>query len=72
MTTSLPSRAAQRGSERLLTMTEVCDHLGISRSTFYDWRQAHKAPPCVVLPNGQIRVREGELDAWVAAHLESS
>jgi excisionase family DNA binding protein len=49
-------------------MVEVCEQLGVSRSTFYDWRQARKAPRCIVLPNAQIRVRQGDLDDWVAAH----
>jgi excisionase family DNA binding protein len=64
--------AAGQKHDRLLTMTEVCDLLGISRSTFYDWRQAHRAPPCVVLPNRQIRVRESQLNDWVTQHLESA
>ena len=61
---SLPS------SNRLLTLPEVCERLGISRSTFYDWHQAHKAPPCLILPNTQIRVRESDLDAWVSSRMD--
>lgn len=57
-------------SSRLLTLPEVCERLGVSRSTFYDWRQAHKAPPCLILPNTQIRVRESDLDVWVASRMD--
>lgn len=57
-------------SSRLLTLPEVCERLGVSRSTFYDWRQAHKAPPCLILPNTQIRVRESDLDTWVASRMD--
>jgi excisionase family DNA binding protein len=67
--TSISSLPASRNeATRLLTMVEVCEQLGVSRSTFYDWRQARKAPRCIVLPNAQIRVRQGDLDDWVAAH----
>lgn len=59
-----------RGTDRLLTLPEVCECLGISRSTFYDWRQAHRAPPCLILANAQIRVRESDLDAWVASRMD--
>lgn len=59
-------------TEHLLTVPEICARLGISRSTFYDWRQAHKAPPCLVLPNAQIRVRETDLAQWVDARLETA
>ncbi|MBN9108899.1 MAG: helix-turn-helix domain-containing protein [Pseudonocardia sp.] len=50
-----------------LTVDQVCDELQIARSTFYQWRQVGKAPRCVRLPNGAIRVRRDDLDAWLAA-----
>jgi predicted DNA-binding transcriptional regulator AlpA len=47
------SRAsAPRGPRSRLTIAEVCDDLGISRSTFYDWRAKGRAPRCIKLPNG--------------------
>jgi excisionase family DNA binding protein len=55
-----PSRAQ-------LTIAEVCDELSVSRSTFYDWRAKGKAPRCIKLPNGEIRVRRIELDRWLEA-----
>jgi predicted DNA-binding transcriptional regulator AlpA len=36
----------------------------MSRSAFYRMRARGKAPKCIRLPNGQIRVRRGDLDAW--------
>ena len=57
-------------SNRLLTLPEVCERLGVSRSTFYDWRQARKAPACLILPNAQIRVRESDLEAWLASRMD--
>jgi hypothetical protein len=31
-------------------------------------RARGKAPRCIRLPNGQIRVRRADLDAWLEAH----
>jgi excisionase family DNA binding protein len=55
-------RATARG---FLTIAEVCAELGVARSTFYDWRAAHKGPHCLKLPNGEVRVRRDELDRWL-------
>jgi predicted DNA-binding transcriptional regulator AlpA len=52
-------------TRRHLTLAEVCDELGISRSTFYDWRSARKGPRCIKLPNGAIRVRRVDLERWL-------
>lgn len=54
------------GSRGHLTIAEVCAELGIARSTFYDWRQAKKAPVCIKLPNGDIRIRRRDLETWLA------
>ena len=59
---------AQERSFSHLTVAEVCTELGIARSTFYDWRAARKAPPCIKLPNGSIRVRRGDLEQWLKNH----
>lgn len=50
-----------------LTVDQLCAELQIARSTFYQWRQVRKAPRCVRLPNGAIRVRREDLDTWLAA-----
>ena len=50
-----------------LTIPQVCAELNVSRSTFYDWRAKGKAPRCIKLPNGEIRVRRTELDRWLKA-----
>jgi len=57
------SRAAER-----LTVAELCAELGISRSTFYEWRAKKRAPRCIKLPNGDLRIRRSELDRWLDAH----
>jgi excisionase family DNA binding protein len=50
-----------------LTVEQLCEELQVARSTFYQWRQVGKAPRCIRLPNGAIRVRRDDLDAWLAA-----
>lgn len=47
-----------------LTLPEVLEEIGVSSSTFYYWRQTGKAPRCMRLPNGEIRVRRSALDDW--------
>jgi len=53
-----------RTQERL-TVAQLCAELGISRSTFYEWRTKGRAPRCIRLPNGEIRVRRAELERWL-------
>jgi excisionase family DNA binding protein len=55
-------RAATR---RQLTIDEVCAELNISRSTFYEWRAKGKAPRCLKLPNGEIRIPITEYESWL-------
>ncbi|WP_225101445.1 AlpA family transcriptional regulator [Streptomyces sp. CoH27] len=59
MTTAIRSRRT------MLTLAEVCEELAISRSTFYDWRAKHRAPRCIKLPNGDLRIRRSDLDHWL-------
>ncbi|MEV8637350.1 helix-turn-helix domain-containing protein [Streptosporangium sp. NPDC051023] len=50
-----------------LTVAEFCTELGISRSTFYDWRAKGRAPRCLKLPNGDLRIRRTDYDRWLTA-----
>ncbi|MEV4380627.1 helix-turn-helix domain-containing protein [Streptosporangium sp. NPDC049644] len=50
-----------------LTVTEFCAELDISRSTFYDWRAKRRAPKCITLPNGSLRIRRAEFERWLAS-----
>jgi len=52
---------------RHLTIADVCEELGISRSTFYDWRAKRKAPPCLKLPNGDLRIRRTDFEDWLTS-----
>lgn len=57
--------APQKPTAIHLTVADVCQELGVARSTFYDWRAAKKAPPCLKLPNGDLRIRRDDLDRWL-------
>lgn len=58
-------RGAAPGPRRHLTIADLCDELDVARSTFYDWRAKGRAPRCIKLPNGELRVRRADLDAWL-------
>jgi len=61
------------GRERdKLTIAEVCADLGVSRRTFYEWRAKGRAPRCITLPNGTLRVRRAEYQRWLAAREEAA
>ncbi|WP_062440015.1 helix-turn-helix transcriptional regulator [Herbidospora daliensis] len=50
---------------RMLTLVDLCEELQISRSTFYDRRAKGRAPKCLKLPNGDLRIRRADLDHWL-------
>jgi predicted DNA-binding transcriptional regulator AlpA len=57
----------------LMTVPQVLTALGgISRRTFYRWREIGLAPPCIKLPNGELRIRRDVLLAWLDAHSEEA
>lgn len=49
---------------QMLKLPEVLDELGMSRAAFYRMRARCQGPRLIKLPNGQIRVRRADLDAW--------
>ena len=56
---------ASKGTGRHMTVEQVCEDLDIARSTFYDWRAKRRAPPCVKLPNGELRIRRVDYEQWL-------
>ncbi len=50
-----------------LTVDEFCEELGISRSTFYDWRAKGRAPRVRKLPNAKLRIARADIEAWYDA-----
>lgn len=65
-------KTTSRPTSRHLTIAEVCADLGISRSTFYDWRAKRKAPPCIKLPNGDLRIRRTDYERWLSSLAEEA
>ena len=58
-------RAPRKRDRSHLTIAEVCDDLEIARSTFYDWRAKRRAPRCIKLPNGGLRIRRDDYESWL-------
>jgi predicted DNA-binding transcriptional regulator AlpA len=50
----------------MLKLPELLAELDMSRPAFYRMRARGKGPKLLKLPNGQIRVRRSDLDAWLA------
>lgn len=48
-----------------MTVAEFCEEMSVSRSTFDDWRAKNRAPRCVRLPNGSLRIRRTDFDNWL-------
>ncbi|RSN08330.1 excisionase [Nonomuraea sp. WAC 01424] len=60
-------------SDELLTVTQVLKELGgVSRRTFYRWRQLGRAPVCIQLPNLELRVWRSDLNAWIESRREAA
>ncbi len=68
----MSGRATTSGSGAWLTVDEVCQELSISRSTFNDWRAKRRAPKCLKLPNGELRIRRIDFDRWIEALKETT
>jgi predicted DNA-binding transcriptional regulator AlpA len=52
-------------TDQLLTVPEILETLSVPRSTLYRWWQLGEGPRRMTLPNGQVRVRQSWLDAWL-------
>jgi len=52
--------------DELLTLEQLLAELGgVSRNTFYRWRQLGRAPRSLRLPNGQLRFRRRDVLNWL-------
>jgi predicted DNA-binding transcriptional regulator AlpA len=61
-----------RTTRTRLTIADVCADLGISRSTFYEWRAKKRGPRCIKLPNGDIRINHAEYERWLTTLEEAA
>lgn len=59
--------------DELMTVTQILAELGgISRRTFYRWRELGTAPEAFKLPNGELRVYRSEFTAWLRRREEKA
>jgi predicted site-specific integrase-resolvase len=57
---------SERSGADLMTVREVLAELnGVSRDTFYRWRQLGVAPAALRLPNGELRIRRRDFLHWL-------
>jgi excisionase family DNA binding protein len=69
MTDGSRSLTATSGSD-WLNYFQAMDVLGVSRSTLDGWRKSGRLV-FSKLPNGQLRIRYKELDAWLESLVEA-
>jgi predicted DNA-binding transcriptional regulator AlpA len=53
---------------KMLKLAEVLEEIEMSRAAFYRLRARGLAPKLIKLPNGQLRCRRSDLDAWWASY----
>ena len=55
-------------ADELMTVEQVLAELcGVSRRTFYRWRELGKAPRGIKLPNGELRIWRSDFTSWLAS-----
>jgi predicted DNA-binding transcriptional regulator AlpA len=55
-------------TDELMTVEQVLAELcGVSRRTFYRWRELGKAPRGIKLPNGELRIWRSDFITWLAS-----
>jgi predicted DNA-binding transcriptional regulator AlpA len=64
------NRTARTAVDVLLTVAEVLAELDVPKSTFFRWKALGRAPKTIKYPNGSLRIRRADLDAWIASHEE--
>lgn len=57
---------------RWIPLSDALAELGVSRSTFDDWRRQGVAPETMKLPSGKLRVSRQDLDAFIADCVENA
>lgn len=51
--------------DELLSLNAVLEEIGITRASWYRWRNKGQGPKTVRLPNGHLRVRRSDLNNWL-------
>lgn len=58
------TRPPDQRTERLLTVHEVADWLGINAGTLRYWRHVHRGPRSLSV-GGTVRYRASDVEAWL-------
>ena len=59
------AKRAKTPLETMITVAEICEALGISKRTFYEWKAKGRAPETHKMPNGELRVEPAEYERWL-------
>ncbi|MFF8836074.1 helix-turn-helix transcriptional regulator [Streptomyces sp. NPDC015130] len=61
------ARTARRRQpvDEWIPLTDALAEIGITRATYYRWRNRGYAPEVKRLPNGHLRIRRSVLDAFL-------
>lgn len=51
-------------TDRLMTVAEVADWLGVNPGTLYSWRHTHRGPRSLTL-QGAVRYRRADIEEWL-------
>jgi predicted DNA-binding transcriptional regulator AlpA len=51
-------------NDALLTVVDLLEILGVTRNTFDKWRRSGRGPVAYRLPNGSLRFRKSDVEAW--------
>ncbi|MFD9493637.1 helix-turn-helix transcriptional regulator [Streptomyces sp. NPDC060005] len=61
---STPTRRHRAPKDELLPLSDALEEIGISRATWYRWRNQGFGPEARRTPSGRICVRRSALDAF--------
>lgn len=61
-----PEPPAQIGGERFVSMVELCQRLGVNRSTLLRRERAGKLPTRKTFPDGRVGWTASQIDRWFA------
>ncbi|MET9293812.1 helix-turn-helix domain-containing protein [Streptomyces sp. NPDC003077] len=61
----MPARRRRTPKDELLPLSAALDEIGISRATWYRWRNHGYGPEALRTPTGRICVRRSALDAFL-------
>lgn len=56
--------------KKWLTVREILEELGIAHRTWQRWRDTGRAPECLRLPNGSLRIQRDVYEKWLESLTE--